>query len=116
VSPHCDARHKIGSHIFYFNTEEDWDPSWGGETLILDDGGRFDRRSAPRFDEFDRVITAPALGNCSLLFARRANSWHGVREIRCPEGAYRKVFIVVLNAWTTRFRAWRGGARGAGEY
>ncbi len=25
VSPHCDARRKLGSHIFYFNTEDDWD-------------------------------------------------------------------------------------------
>jgi hypothetical protein len=57
VSPHCDSPKKLGSHIFYLNTKEDWDPSWGGETLILDDGGRlptlragfdrFRRRSAP---------------------------------------------------------------------
>ena len=30
ISPHCDAKHKLGSHIFYFNTEQDWDPAWGG--------------------------------------------------------------------------------------
>src|SRR5690606_14415036 len=47
VSPHCDAARKLGSHIFYFNTEADWDAAWGGETLILDDGGRFSPRSAP---------------------------------------------------------------------
>jgi hypothetical protein len=23
--------------------------------------------------------------------------WHGVREIRCPQGRYRKIFIVVIN-------------------
>jgi len=40
VSPHTDARHKIGSHIFYLNTPEDWDASWGGQTLVLDDGCR----------------------------------------------------------------------------
>ena len=45
VSPHCDAKHKLGSHIFYWNPE--WNPAWGGETLILDDGGRFARSSAP---------------------------------------------------------------------
>jgi hypothetical protein len=97
VSPHCDAKRKLGSHIFYFNTAEDWDPAWGGETLILDDGGRLPRESAPRFEDFDRVIAGEALGNRSLLFARGDKSWHGVREIRCPEGAYRKVFIVVVN-------------------
>lgn len=97
VSPHCDATRKVGSHIFYFNTRADWDPAWGGETVILDDSGRFKRRSAPSFEEFDRAITGEALGNRSLLFRRQGNSWHGVREIRCPEGAMRKVFIVVIN-------------------
>lgn len=96
VSPHCDAKWKLGSHIFYFNTAEDWQPSWGGETLILDDRGRFSPQSAPTFAEFDAVVGAESIGNASLLFARRGNSWHGVREIRCPEGSMRKVFIVML--------------------
>ena len=33
VSPHCDAKWKLGSHIFYLNTEDDWEPAWGGETV-----------------------------------------------------------------------------------
>jgi hypothetical protein len=97
VSPHCDSSRKLGSHIFYFNTNEDWDPSWGGETIVLDDGGRFDARSAPRFEDFDHAIASDAMGNRSFIFKRQGNSWHGVREIRCPEGHMRKVFIVVLN-------------------
>lgn len=95
VSPHCDSPKKAGSHIFYFNA--DWDPSWGGETLVLDDGGRFQRRSAPGFDEFDHEIPSAASGNRSFLFGRRRNSWHGVRPLKCPEERMRKVFIVVLN-------------------
>lgn len=97
VSPHCDAKQKFGSHIFYLNTEDDWDATWGGETLVLDDKGRFSRNSAPDFDAFDSVVHAEALGNRSFIFTRRGDSWHGVKEIACPEGAYRKVFIVVLN-------------------
>jgi hypothetical protein len=97
VSPHCDAAHKLGSHIFYLNTEADWRSSWGGETLILDDGGRFSRRSAPDFSQFEHITVGETLGNHSLLFERRGDSWHGVREITCPEGSYRKVFIVVIN-------------------
>ncbi|MEE8504853.1 MAG: hypothetical protein V3S40_01390 [Kiloniellales bacterium] len=97
VSPHCDARRKLGSHIFYFNTEDDWDPAWGGETLVLDDGGRFGRKMAPGFDDFDRVMPSQALGNYSFLFAQTAHSWHGVREIRCPQDHMRKVFIAVIN-------------------
>jgi hypothetical protein len=99
VSPHCDAKHKLGSHIFYFNTEDDWNASWGGETVVLDDGGRFTRESAPKFEDFDRILHAEAMGNRSFLFVRNGNSWHGVQEIKCPEGKYRKVFIVVVNDW-----------------
>lgn len=100
VSPHCDAKWKLGSHIFYFNTAQNWDLAWGGETLILDDGGRFKRESAPHFDDFARAIPSQALGNRSLLFARKEHSWHGVREIRCPQDRMRQVFIVVINRFT----------------
>ncbi len=100
VSPHCDAKRKLGSHIFYFNTEQDWDRSWGGETMILDDSGRFKTSSAPDFDEFDRSWTADTMGNRSLLFQRQGNSWHGVKSLQCPEDRLRKVFIIVVNADT----------------
>jgi len=96
VSPHCDARRKVGSHLFYFNTSDDWDESWGGQTVALDDGGRFPYKSAPAFDDFDRCVDSKTLDNRSFLFARTDSSWHGVREIHCPEGAYRRVFIVVV--------------------
>jgi hypothetical protein len=109
VSPHCDSKHKLGSHIFYFNTKDDWDPSWGGETLVLDDGGRFDRRSAPEFDEFDHTIASEAIGNRSFLFHSTGSSWHGVREVTCPEGRYRKVLIVLIHraSLRDRFRRFR---------
>ena len=97
ISPHCDSKTKFGSHIFYFNRTAEWDPAWGGQTMLLDDGGRFKTNSAPRFEDFDRAITAETLGNRSLLFARGEQSWHGMREIHCPEHAMRRVFIVVIN-------------------
>ena len=37
-----------------------------------------------------------ALGNYSLPFAGKGNSWHGIREIRSPQGTLRRVFIVVI--------------------
>jgi hypothetical protein len=104
VSPHCDAKRKLGSHIFYFNTHDDWDPSWGGQTLVLDDEGRFDRKSAPAFEDFKRVTSSETMGNRSFLFARGEKSWHGVREVHCPESAYRKVFIVVVGDWGRTLR------------
>lgn len=96
VSPHCDHLRKLGAQIFYLNPEDDWDPSWGGETLILDDGGRLPRKSAPKFDDFDKFIAPPASGNQSLIFARTRHSWHGVREITCPEERLRKIFLVTI--------------------
>jgi len=96
VSPHCDARRKLGSHIFYFNDSDTWNPEWGGQTLILDDHGRLHRDSNPGFEAFDCVATSEVAGNNSFLFLRRGNSWHGVREIQAPEGEFRKVFIVVF--------------------
>ena len=100
VSPHCDAKHKLGSHIFYLNTEEDWEEHWGGETVVLDDEGQFDRKSAPKFEDFKHATVSKAIGNFSFLFARNGNSWHGVREIQCPSDQMRKVFIVVINRLT----------------
>ena len=104
VSPHCDAKRKLGSHIFYFNTAGDWDPSWGGETLVLDDAGRFKRASAPAFEDFDSATPAESIGNRSFIFSRCGNSWHGVRPLNCPEDRMRKVFIVVLNQCTPLYR------------
>ena len=107
VSPHCDAKHKLGSHIFYLNTENDWEENWGGETVILDDGGQFDRKSAPKFEDFKDSTVSKAIGNYSLLFARKGNSWHGVRAIQCPSDRMRKVFIVVINRFTLLDRVQR---------
>ncbi len=99
VSPHCDSKGKIGSQIFYLNTEDDWQWDWGGETVVLDDRGRFPAESAPAFEDFDAEYPAETRDNRSLIFGRRGNSWHGVRRINCPENYYRKVFIVVFEEY-----------------
>ncbi len=97
VSPHTDASRKIGSHIFYFNTEEDWDPAWGGQTVVLDDEGRLPSHSAPDFEALSQVAASEMLGNRSFVIKRTKHSWHAVRPIACPPGRLRKVFIVVAN-------------------
>ena len=104
VSPHCDARRKHGSHVFYFSTSEDWDPAWGGQTVVLDDHGQFDHGANPGFEDMECVAESQAVGNYSLLFKRGEHSWHGVREVRCPEDRLRKVFIVVFNRVTPLVR------------
>ena len=97
VSPHTDSVREHGSQIFYFNSEKDWEPAWGGDTLVLDDGGRMEFESAPTLADFKNEIAAESLGNHSLIFERTRHSWHAVREIKCPEDRLRRVFIVVTN-------------------
>lgn len=97
VSPHCDARREHGSHLFYFNSAQDWDPAWGGATLVLDDGGRLNYDSAPALEEFDNIIECESIGNFSALIKRSDHAWHAVRPIDCPADRLRRIFIVVVN-------------------
>ena len=95
VSPHCDSKVKLGSQIFYMNTRDNWNAEWGGQTVILDDHGKFATNSNPSFEDFDQEWEAETMDNRSIIFGRKGNSWHGVRAINAPEGALRKVFILV---------------------
>lgn len=109
VSPHCDAQRKLGTHIFYFNTEADWDSAWGGEILILDDSRQFRPHSAPSFDDLKVAASLDPRDNGSLLFQRTEHSWHGVRPLGCPPDRLRKLFIVTINVptlqvWWRRLR------------
>jgi hypothetical protein len=108
VSPHCDARREHGSHLFYFNSEDDWEPDWGGATLVLDDGGRLSYDSAPSLEEFDAVHEVQSIGNYSALMLRTDHAWHAVRPISCPQDRLRRIFIVVVNPdnlfWKVRDR------------
>jgi 2OG-Fe(II) oxygenase superfamily len=110
VSPHCDAARKLATHIFYFNTGDDWDPKWGGDILILDSERRFRTHSAPQFDELKVAAALQPWGNRSLLFQRTPHSWHGVRPLQCPPGKLRKLFIVTVNV--PSFQVWWRGVRG----
>lgn len=110
VSPHCDAARKLATHIFYFNTGDDWDASWGGDILILDSERRFKAHSAPQFDDLKVAASLQPRGNGSLLFQRTPHSWHGVRPLRCPEGKLRRLFIVTVNV--PSFQVWWRRLRG----
>lgn len=104
VSPHLDSARKHGSQIFYFNTAEDWEPGWGGQTVVLSDKNRRIRVPNPEFEDLECVATSQTIGNYSLLFAQGAHSWHGVRALNCPENRMRKIFIVVINRLTPLLR------------
>jgi hypothetical protein len=94
VSPHVDKGRKVGTHIFYFNTPDDWDPAWGGATLVLSDKQNDD--SAPAFSDFATATRVENLGNSSFFFRNTADAWHGVPTMACPEGAQRRIFNVVF--------------------
>ncbi len=94
VSPHVDATEKIGTHIFYFNTENDWDVDWGGSTLVLDEMKV--NRLNPDFEDFSIAIPTKILDNHSFLFKNTPTAWHGVRPLDCPPEKYRRLFNVIF--------------------
>jgi hypothetical protein len=110
VSPHCDARRKLATHIFFFATDEDWPHEWGGDILILDDEGRYKAHSAPGFDDLKVAASLDLRKNGSLLFQRTEHSWHCVRPLNSPRpDVFRKLFIVTVNiptlqVWWRRLR------------
>jgi hypothetical protein len=106
VPPHCDARRKLATHLFYFNTPEDWDSGWGGEVLILDDERRWKAHSGPTFDDLRVSASIDPRGNGSLLFQRTPHSWHGVRPLQPPPDHLRKLFVVTINIPTFQV-VWR---------
>jgi hypothetical protein len=93
VSPHLDAPAKAGKHIFYFNTFDDWQESWGGQTLMLEE--RMSEEMNPDFFDFRKISATKMLENYSFLQRCTPDSWHGARKLTCPARKYRKVLNVV---------------------
>jgi hypothetical protein len=96
VPPHKDNPIKVGTHIFYFNTHSDWDPSWGGQLLVL--GGKLIPGETPDFKDFTTSTVVPNIDNHSFIFKNTPNAWHGVKPLLCPPGSYRKLFNVIFEA------------------
>jgi 2OG-Fe(II) oxygenase superfamily len=94
VSPHRDSPSKIGTHIFYFNTSQDWKQSWGGEVLVL--GDKLLAAENPEFEDFSKAIPVQITDNHSFLFKNNPDAWHGVKPLTCPEGKYRRLFNVIF--------------------
>ena len=69
-----------------------------------DDGGRFGHASSPGVEDFEGSVEASCLDNKSFIFRRTPHSWHYVKQVSCPEGALRKVFIVVVDNWRLSHR------------
>jgi 2-oxoglutarate-Fe(II)-dependent oxygenase superfamily protein len=106
VSPHVDKGRKVGTHIFYFNTVDDWDPAWGGATLVL--AGKKTEEAAPDFADFTSATRVEHVGNRSFFFRNTDDAWHGVPPMTCPEGSYRRLFNVIFERAD---RPWRTPTR-----
>ncbi|KPQ36433.1 MAG: 2OG-Fe(II) oxygenase superfamily [Phormidesmis priestleyi Ana] len=94
VSPHVDARDKAGTHIFYFNTSEDWRSQWGGATLVLQ--GKNYPGLNPEISDFSKVEAVEIMNNRSFLFKNKPDAWHAVDTINCPPATYRRIFNVIF--------------------
>ena len=94
VSPHVDARNKIGTHIFYFNTSDDWKVQWGGSTLVL--GQKKYEGMNPEISDFGQVEAVEVMDNRSFLFKNQPEAWHAVDTINCPPDTYRRIFNVIF--------------------
>jgi|688.fasta_scaffold292919_1 hypothetical protein len=96
ICPHVDAPSKLGTHIFYFNRSDDWDRSWGGETVMLK--GLKKPVGNPEFSDFSDFYNVQNIGNKSVLWKNSNVSWHGVKPLDAPPEMYRKIFTVVFDS------------------
>lgn len=94
VSPHSDASNKIGTHIFYFNTSEDWRAEWGGATLVLDEKNYAGMN--PEVSDFGKITSVEVMDNRSFLFKNQPEGWHAVDTIKCPVGVHRRIFNIIV--------------------
>ncbi len=94
ISPHLDTKYKLGTHLIYFNTSDDWNPEWGGEFLILDNLSK--NVNNPEITDFVNVTEIPIINNRSLIFKNTNNAWHGVKPLQCPEGKLRRLVNIIF--------------------
>lgn len=94
VSPHRDSEKKAGTHIFYFNTSEDWAREWGGSILVL--GEKRVKRKNPDVSDFGSVEAVDIRDNRSFLFKNTEDAWHGVEPLHSPDGQFRRLFNVIF--------------------
>ncbi|MDL2407116.1 2OG-Fe(II) oxygenase [Rhizobium calliandrae] len=94
VSPHLDLPRKLGTHLLYFNTSDDWNHEWGGATLALE--GKKIEALNPDFSDFESVSASRITDNRSFLFKNTSLAWHGATALTSPPGSYRRLFNIVV--------------------
>ena len=104
VSPHVDADNKVGTHIFYFNTSQDWQAEWGGSTLVL--GEKNYAGMNPEISDFGKVEAVEVMDNRSFLFKNQPDAWHAVDTISSPPNVHRRIFNAIFEI-PKRRRKWK---------
>src|SRR5208337_3160905 len=101
VSPHCDARRKLGTHIFYFNTEADWD------SRILESPRRWTPGEMEACFSSGRRIPGTASGHWNLRPATcesSSSSRSTRRRFKCSGGACGARIPTVIRSRTKKCR------------
>lgn len=116
VPPHTDAPEKLATLILYF-APPDWRTEWGGATLFYRPRdpallNNWHNRRVP-FEQLTPVLTNAFVPNRLFIFAKSADSYHGLPTIQCPADRVRNsVNINLLVPPATRLRRLRKtGAR-----
>lgn len=94
ICAHLDTGWRLGDHLFYFHRPGEWQPSWGGNLEIL--GDKIGDSENPGFNEFRQREVIPLHSVQGALIKNTPNAWHGVSQINCPPGQFRRVFLVNL--------------------
>lgn len=99
ISPHADSYEKLGSLLFYFNTDKDndWDSKWGGDLLLLESSNEeFNENSSPKIKDFDKITKISNMNNSSVIFKKNERSWHGTYAISSPSDKPRRALIITF--------------------
>jgi hypothetical protein len=95
LSPHTDKIGKLASMLFYF-PHPDWKDARQGSTEFYAPNDPSMRRNWSNrhldFDNLKPFLSVDFKPNTLLGFVKTADSYHGVREIICPDGLERTSF------------------------
>jgi hypothetical protein len=108
VPPHTDAPEKLATLILYF-ADPRWRREWGGGTRFYRPKHKALLRNWHNlrvpFDQLDTVMDNEFVGNRLFIFAKSADSYHGLPEIHCPPDIARNsVNVNVVLRTPTRLR------------
>lgn len=100
ITPHTDSPRKLITIVLTMHSGAEWDISWGGGTEVqvpIDEKNNFNHinYSLP-FDKLNTIQVYDFNSNQALIFLKTFNSWHCVKPINGPQGAFRRSIVINL--------------------